>query len=81
VPLALKRYGAHTEWVGDAGAQDLSISVYQAQGVVSEQSQCGLDCALFRMRLRARRDGRDLEDVARTIVDQQVRIGVQRPGG
>ena len=49
--------------------------VYQAQGMVSVQCNCPLDCALVRLQVRARQDGTTLETLAQSIVQRRVRLG------
>jgi hypothetical protein len=52
----------------------LANIVLQAQGMVSVQADCALECALVRMQVRAHRMGLSLEEVAYAIVDRAIRL-------
>jgi hypothetical protein len=51
-----------------------SARVRQAQGMVSVQADCTVDCALVRLTNRAVRDRSDVEAVARAVVERRIRF-------
>ena len=55
-----------------------NAQIPQAQGMVSVQAECSIACALVRMQVRADRLGWELEDVARAIVNREMRLEAAR---
>jgi hypothetical protein len=51
-----------------------SARVLQAQGMISVQADCTVDCALVRLTNRAERDRSDVEAVARAVVERRIRF-------